>query len=66
MRVMENLLHDMLAFCERVQMSRTKLGLLALNDKAFVSQIEKGRRVWPETEARVRSFMAQYQQEHPK
>jgi len=38
-------------------MAKTRFGLLALNDKAFVSQVENGRRVWPETEDKVRGFM---------
>lgn len=44
-------------------MAKTRLGLLALNDKAFVGQVENGRRVWPETEAKVRKFMAEYEPE---
>lgn len=31
-----------------------------MNDKPFVKQLEDGRRIWPETEARVRRFMATY------
>lgn len=45
-------------------MKPTRFGELALNDKPFVSQLkEKGRRVWPETEEKVRKFMAEYQSE---
>ena len=36
---------------------------MALNDRPFVGQLENGRRVWPETEAKVRNFMAAYQPE---
>jgi hypothetical protein len=57
---MSTLQADILAFCEAKGIARTQFGLLALNDKAFVSQLEKGRRCWPETEAKVRAFMAAY------
>ncbi len=57
---MSTLQQDIAAFCEANGMAKSQFGLLALNDKAFVSQIEKGRRVWPETEAKVRAFMASH------
>ncbi len=61
---MSELLTDIEAFCEAHDMKPTRFGELALNDKPFVSQLkEKGRRVWPETEEKVRKFMAEYQSE---
>jgi hypothetical protein len=57
---MSTLLHDIDAFRKRHKLSRSAFGQLALNDKAFVFQIEGGRRVWPETEEKVRDFMATY------
>lgn len=54
------LLDDIKAFCAAHGVSITRFGELALNDKGFVHQLEKGRRVWPETEATVRRFMATY------
>lgn len=57
---MSNLLHDIAAFRKRHRLSKTKFGQLALNDKAFVFQVEGDRRLWPETEAKVRKFMAEY------
>lgn len=51
---------DIAAFCAANDMAPTRFGLLALNDKAFVAQLGNGRRVWPETEAKVRRFMATY------
>ena len=41
-------------------MPQTKFGELALNDPAFVLKLQRGRRVWPETEAKARGFMASY------
>jgi hypothetical protein len=61
--VMEKLLHDIRAFCAVHSIPATRLGDLALNDTAFVHKLEKGRRVWPETEAKVRDWMVQFERE---
>lgn len=58
---MTTLLPDVRAFCEAHSMPETRFGEMALNDTAFIHKLEKGRRCWPETEAKVRSFMASYQ-----
>lgn len=60
---MSSLLSDIHAFCEAQNIKPTRFGEMALNDKPFVSQLEAGRRVWPETEAKVRRFMATYRPE---
>lgn len=57
---MASLLPDIEAFCEAHQMKPTRFGELALNDKPFIEQLRNGRRCWPETEAKVRRFMATY------
>lgn len=57
---MADLIHDIDTFCQRHEMSPWQFGVLALNDKPFVKQVRDGRRVWPETEAKVRAFMASY------
>lgn len=57
---MEKLIADILAFCAANNMSKWDFGERALRDRPFVGQLEKGRRVWPETEAKVRAFMAAY------
>jgi hypothetical protein len=54
------LVDDIKAFCGTHGLSIWQFGELALNDKSFVKQLEDGRRVWPETEAKVRRFMATY------
>lgn len=58
-----DLLSDIRAFCEVHEIKPTRFGELALGDKPFVKQLEKGRRTWPETEAKVRRFMATYRPE---
>lgn len=42
-------------------MSPVTFGRKAMNDPHFVRDIRAGRRVWPETEAKARTFMAAYQ-----
>lgn len=59
-RGMAQLLSDIRAFCDAHELKPSRFGELALNDKPFVAQLEAGRRVWPETEAKVRRFMATY------
>lgn len=57
---MTDLLTDIKAFCVAKGLSHTRFGELALNDRPFVMNVENGRRLWPETEAKVRKFMAEY------
>lgn len=57
---MATLLDEITLFCETHGLKPTRFGELALNDKPFVSQLKTGRRMWPETEAKVRRFMATY------
>lgn len=57
---MSDLLSDIRAFCQAHDMAPSRFGELAMRDKPFVHQLEAGRRVWPETEAKVRRFMATY------
>ena len=57
---METLLTDIEAFIARNELSPSYFGDEALSDRHFVRQLRKGRRVWPETEAKVRNFMASY------
>lgn len=49
------------AFLARHSVSAVRFGREAMNDPHFVRDIRAGRRVWPETETRVRSFMASYE-----
>lgn len=58
-----DLLSDIEAFLTAHGMSATAFGDKALGDRHFVRQLRKGRRVWPETEAKARRFMATYRPE---
>lgn len=57
---MESLLSEIELFIDAHGLSPTKFGQEALRDRHFVKQLRKGRRVWPETAAKVRQFMATY------
>ena len=54
------LLDDIKAFCGTHELSIWQFGVLSMNDKSFVKNLEDGRRIWPDTEAKVRRFMATY------
>lgn len=56
---MAKLIDDVEAFIAFHQISPTAFGQRALGDRHFVRQLRSGRRVWPETEAKVRAFMAE-------
>jgi len=58
---MSQLLPDIEAFLETHSVAPTAFGVMALNDRHLVRQLRRGRRLWPETEAKVRRFMATYQ-----
>jgi hypothetical protein len=57
---MANLINDIEAFMASHGVSPTAFGQRALGDRHFVRQLRAGRRLWPETEAKVRTFMATY------
>jgi len=54
------LLSEIEAFLRTHDMSATKFGDTAMADRHFVRQLRNGRRLWPETEAKARHFMATY------
>jgi 2,4-dienoyl-CoA reductase-like NADH-dependent reductase (Old Yellow Enzyme family) len=47
-------------FIQRHSMSPVTFGRSALRDPHFVRDLRGGRRVWPETEDKVREFMSSY------
>lgn len=57
MAVSETLLAEIRAFLKASGMSASGFGKLAVNDRSIVFDMEKGRRVWPETEERLRAAM---------
>ena len=56
--VMKTLLEDIEAFLAASKMAESTFGRGAVNDGNFMAQFRNGRRVWPETESRIREFMA--------
>ena len=56
-----DLIDEISAFLKLTDLSETTFGRLALKDPHFVRDVRNGRRLWPETEAKVRSFMIEYQ-----
>lgn len=59
---MSNLLADIETFCTAQEMAESQFGLLALNDKNFVSDLRDGRDIRFSTSERVRQFMVGYRQ----
>ena len=57
---MNPLLSEIEMFIATHEMSEWKFGQYAMNDRHFVKQLRNGRRLWPETETRVREFIATY------
>lgn len=53
----EPLLKEIACFCERNGMSPTAFGEAALNDRALVGGLRKGRQLLPGTLHRLRAFM---------
>lgn len=43
-------------------MSPATFGRLALKDPHFIRDLRGGRRLWPETEDKVRTFMREYRE----
>lgn len=62
---MSTLLDDIATFCKAHELSERQFGELVANDKNLVRDLrgdkrERPRRLWPETEASIRSKMAGY------
>lgn len=62
---MTQLLDDIVVFIDTHDLSESQFGVLALNDKNLVPDLrgdraDRPRRLWPETERKVRKFMARY------
>lgn len=54
------ILADVEAFLATHGMPASTFGRRAVKDWKLVTSLRKGRRLWPETEARVRTFMVTY------
>lgn len=58
---MDQLLDDIEAFLERnPHISPTRFGDEALGDRHLVRQLRGGRRLWPETERKIRTYMTNF------
>lgn len=53
-----DLVAECLAYCEREGIEPTTFGQRVVRDRRFIDRLQKGGRCWPETEAKVREFMA--------
>ncbi|WP_395634374.1 hypothetical protein [Sphingorhabdus sp.] len=49
------------SFIKANQMAESYFGRKAANDWKLVRQLRAGRRLWPDTEARIRTFMESYE-----
>lgn len=58
---MATILSEIEAFLAARGMSASRFGSEALADKNFVKDLRRGRRIWPETEHKLRLYMASYQ-----
>lgn len=56
----DELVAEISAFCERVGISRTTFGQMAVNDSALFTELKKGREPRRLTRQRIRDFMADY------
>ena len=54
------LLDEIDTFVRINQLSESAFGRLAVNDWKLLRQLRAGRRLWPDTEGRVRTFMVTY------
>lgn len=53
------LLTDIRSFLEQSGMGPSYFGKVACGNSELVERLESGRRVWPETEEKVRTFIAE-------
>lgn len=53
-----DLLTDIKAFLDETGMGKSYFGKAACGNSELVERLESGGRVWPETEDKVRAFMA--------
>ena len=52
-----SLLSEIEAFCASRGIAESTFGRLAVNDGKLVARLRLGRRIWPDTEEKVRAFM---------
>lgn len=57
-----DLIRDCAAYCERAGIKETTFGQKVLKDRLFLSRLRDGKTCRPQTEERVREFLAQADQ----
>ncbi|WP_367347555.1 hypothetical protein [Sphingobium yanoikuyae] len=62
---MDTILSDIEAFLDAQELGAATFGDLAMKDRHLVRQLRNGRRLWPETERKIRHFMATYRPTKP-
>ena len=62
---MDELLNEIEAFCRRNHIRESRFGRDAVNDTTFIPQLRAGRETRRSTEAKVRTFMAEYRPAEP-
>ena len=60
----QNLLTEVREAMTLLGVEAHRFGILAANNGRLVDRLEKGGRLWPETEERVRSFIASVREKH--
>jgi hypothetical protein len=56
----DTLLTDIEAFLEETGMGPSYFGKRAVGNSELVERLRSGRRVWPDTEAKIREFMLSF------
>jgi len=54
-----DLLSDIRSFLDETGMGPSYFGKVACGNSELVERLEGGRRIWPDTEEKVRAFMAE-------
>jgi hypothetical protein len=60
---MTNIVSEIDEFLASTGMKPTAFGDRVMRDRHLVRQLRNGRRIWPETEQKIRIFMAEYKPE---
>ena len=55
----KSLLAEISEFMREAQIGAHRFGMLSIGNGRLVERLQKGGRIWPDTEAKVRRFMMQ-------
>lgn len=62
---MANLIDEIDKFLADKKIGGHRFGILAVGNGRLVERLRKGRRVWPETEMKVRAYMLSEREKRP-